>query len=302
MSQTHENLDIVVIDDGSSDSTPEIARSFPNVSVLEQENQGAPAARNTGLKKARGEYIVFLDSDDELHPEAIERQLRFSLEHCAANEVAYGNYRVISETGEVLKPFSNSLVKRRADVISRHILTSTPLHRTELVQAIGGWQTDIQRCQEWNLHVRLAFSGVKFLYSGVDVYSYRHHSLAHRISNATHESRIAAVNVNVLRLDQTLREVGNDANVLERAIFSGEYVKLARIAYAEGDPETSRQIFEKSGEISYFGRFYSNSRIFGLLCTVMSPMRSERIIEVVWRRGLKKLRGRIRHFLSRNPT
>src|SRR3712207_3515162 len=77
LNQTHQNLEIVVVDDGSTDNTAEVASSYPQVKLLQQENQGRPAVgRNNGFRASSGEYIVFLDSDDRLVPDALEVGLR----------------------------------------------------------------------------------------------------------------------------------------------------------------------------------------------------------------------------------
>lgn len=81
LAQTHRPLEIVVVDDGSTDGTLAVARRYeathPDViRVVAQENLGACAARNRALAEAQGDFIQYLDADDVLHPEKIERQLR----------------------------------------------------------------------------------------------------------------------------------------------------------------------------------------------------------------------------------
>ncbi|MBQ7169137.1 MAG: glycosyltransferase family 2 protein [Synergistaceae bacterium] len=79
LSQTHKNTEVLVIDDGSTDDTLSIARSYAEkdsrVRILTQENLGVSAARNNGISEARGEYLYFLDSDDWLEPDALEVML-----------------------------------------------------------------------------------------------------------------------------------------------------------------------------------------------------------------------------------
>ena len=77
--QTYRKLEIWVIDDGSTDRSGEICDAFAarddRIQVIHQKNQGLSAARNAGIDRANGEYIYLLDSDDRIHPEAIERML-----------------------------------------------------------------------------------------------------------------------------------------------------------------------------------------------------------------------------------
>ena len=73
LSQSYPNFEVVVVDDGSTDDTSEVAGRYPQkVRLIRQENRGLSGARNTGIGHARGEYVVFLDADDRLLPEALE--------------------------------------------------------------------------------------------------------------------------------------------------------------------------------------------------------------------------------------
>lgn len=73
--QGYSRLDIIVIDDGSTDGSGEVASRFPNVRCLRQANLGIAAARNAGVKAARGSLLAFLDADDEWAPDKISRQV-----------------------------------------------------------------------------------------------------------------------------------------------------------------------------------------------------------------------------------
>lgn len=76
VAQTWQEKEIVVVDDGSTDGTLGIARSFsaPALRVFSQENRGASSARNRGLREARGDFLQFLDADDLLAPDKLEKQ------------------------------------------------------------------------------------------------------------------------------------------------------------------------------------------------------------------------------------
>lgn len=73
--QTYRNYEIVVVDDGSTDDTVELLRTFDDIILVTQTNQGVSAARNRGVKEAKGDLIAFLDSDDLWHPQKLEIQI-----------------------------------------------------------------------------------------------------------------------------------------------------------------------------------------------------------------------------------
>ena len=72
IAQTHLAVEIIVVDDGSTDDTKVVCANYLAVKYIYQPNQGAASARNTGISASRGDYLIFLDSDDYLFPEAIE--------------------------------------------------------------------------------------------------------------------------------------------------------------------------------------------------------------------------------------
>lgn len=77
LNQSYGNLEIIVIDDGSTDNTQEILKNYPQIQIITQENSGVSAARNSGVKIASGTWISFLDSDDVWLTQKIEMQLEY---------------------------------------------------------------------------------------------------------------------------------------------------------------------------------------------------------------------------------
>lgn len=92
LSQDYDDFEVVVVNDGSTDHSAEIVRSIndPRIILIEQENGGPSKARNTGTNNAKGEWIVFLDADDELLPGALRLFYRMSVEHSDADIIDCG--------------------------------------------------------------------------------------------------------------------------------------------------------------------------------------------------------------------
>jgi glycosyltransferase involved in cell wall biosynthesis len=99
--QTHAHFEVTVVDDGSHDSTAEVATRHPDVRYVRQDNQGVSAARNAGARVSKGDYLVFLDADDRLLPNALEAGLKCLDDH-PESVFASGFVRLIATDGSSL--------------------------------------------------------------------------------------------------------------------------------------------------------------------------------------------------------
>jgi glycosyltransferase involved in cell wall biosynthesis len=167
--QTLRDLEIIVVDDGSTDATAAIvmrhAERDARVRLLEISNSGVGAARNVGIGEARGRYIAPLDADDLWDAEKLERQVGCIERAGVRTGLVYCWSRRVSEAGEFLGsyyPFSVEGEARRA-MILRNIVTnaSVPLFRAEALRQTGGYltradQNGAQGCEDWDLSMRVA--------------------------------------------------------------------------------------------------------------------------------------------------
>jgi glycosyltransferase involved in cell wall biosynthesis len=117
LAQTYRDLEVVVVDDGSRDRGPEIARSTgdPRVRVLTQSNRGLAGARNTGIREARGELIALLDADDLWEPDKLARHVA-QLDADPTIDVSFSSSRLIDENGADLGLTQSPLGGRLEDV------------------------------------------------------------------------------------------------------------------------------------------------------------------------------------------
>lgn len=102
LAQTYRPLELIVVDDGSTDRTSEIARSYPQITYIRQPNGGAASARNRGIQAARGEYLAFLDSDDVWLPGKLTLQME-AFEADPTLEIVSGYVEQFVSLGECLQ-------------------------------------------------------------------------------------------------------------------------------------------------------------------------------------------------------
>lgn len=143
LSQTHANLELIVIDDGSRDDTPEIVRSVadPRVQLVSGPNRGVTRARNDGLSRSRGEAIAFLDADDRWRPVKLERQLRAMREPgvvVVGALMVYESFdgRNLGTAGQVVSEADRAVIA--AGRLMPFPLSSA-LMRTDAVRRLGGF-------------------------------------------------------------------------------------------------------------------------------------------------------------------
>ena len=175
IAQTWQRREIIVVDDGSRDRTAEVARRFASgeVSVVSIQNQGAAAARNLALEVAQGDYIQWLDADDLLAPDKIERQLgaagesdgRRMLLSSAWAPFYYRTRRarfVQTALCQDLSPVEWLLRKMGENL---HMQTATWLTSRDLAEAAGPWDTRLEFDDdgEYFCRVLLASEGTRFV-------------------------------------------------------------------------------------------------------------------------------------------
>src|SRR5690606_38252689 len=102
LNQTYDNFEIIVVDDGSPDNVENITINYPQVKLIKQSNQGAAVARNNGMCNSKGDYLIFLDADDRLLPNALQIGVTFlqSRPDCA---FVTGLIQEINSDGEFLQ-------------------------------------------------------------------------------------------------------------------------------------------------------------------------------------------------------
>lgn len=170
--QTHPDLEVIAVDDGSADGTGEVLRRFEGrASVLRGPNRGAAVARNMGTATATGDCIQYLDADDLLEPDAVATRLA-ALEASGA-EAAYGGWTRLREQ-ETGRFEVDTLVDRRMEEVHSDpqvaLMTgfwcppAAVLYRRSLVERIGGWKQHLAPIEDARFLLDAALAGARFVH------------------------------------------------------------------------------------------------------------------------------------------
>jgi glycosyltransferase involved in cell wall biosynthesis len=172
LSQTELPLEIILVNDGSTDRTDEDVRPLlenPKVRYVNQKNQGVSGARNTGIRLASGEFVALLDADDLLAPDALE-SMASALEEADASWCLTDLTIQGPEGTELQRPtFSNDPLSG----ILHCDFPRAPLFRREAIIKIGMYTPGIAVREDWELHIRAVRAGLRYAYVDRPLYIYR---------------------------------------------------------------------------------------------------------------------------------
>ncbi len=186
LAQSRPADEIVVIDDGSTDATAEVARRYEShgVRLIQQPNQGAGAARNRGIRETSGDLVAFLDGDDLWLPHKIERQTAYLAAHPETVMVSCLRWRWDQTTGERhieyfgVRPGRNLMHEN----VVRNVIgnPSMTLIRRSVFDAVGVFDPALRWGQDWDLFIRIAAYGpVGFVMEPLMIYRWHPGGISH---------------------------------------------------------------------------------------------------------------------------
>jgi glycosyltransferase involved in cell wall biosynthesis len=156
LSQTLKPREIIVVDDGSTDETNAVLANYPGLCIISQDNRGVSAARNMGIKKAGGEWLAFLDSDDEWLKEKLEKQWDAI---CIDDKLICHTEEIWIRNGQRVNPMKKH--KKFGGIIYERCLplcvispSSVMIHRS-VFKDVGVFDESLEVCEDYDLWLRI---------------------------------------------------------------------------------------------------------------------------------------------------
>ncbi len=210
--QSHSNVEIIVVDDGSKDDTwPRLAQFQNKIVRIGQKNQGVAAARNTGLKQATGEFVAFLDSDDLWHQRKLEKQLAYMQAHPEVDLLACHVGPLRDGPQQCLRPLPDfaevecTPITCTKSVLRACFATSTVMVRRKCLEAVGPFDTTLKVSEDREMWIRIAAR-----------FQVRKHEIELTFSRPNHTDHLSSKPGNERNAQQMIEKVFRDIPELRR--------------------------------------------------------------------------------------
>lgn len=288
LSQTYPHLEVIVIDDGSQDNSPQIIASFGDkITSATQPNQGANTARNHGFKLSQGDYVLFLDGDDWLESDTIAHMMNAAASY--PNQIIACPWRYLQD-GRTF-PSGNPALKTDPildEISARYTALHALLYPRQALIDVGGWDENLFASQDVDLKLRCLLNGYSMIHISHGMSYYRLHGNASISKSMSAKAVMSRLDV-LKRAEQLLTEQG----LLDsyREALSKAFHRLAGSIILE-HPQIGAE------SLAHAERLFGQQSIDGtlshrILCRVLGLRRKQQLSQMMrgWRARLSS-RGR----------
>jgi glycosyltransferase involved in cell wall biosynthesis len=276
LGQTYTNTEVIVVDDGSTDGSLEVIKQFDRkINWLSTSNRGPCAARNVGLRAARGEWIQFLDADDLLHPDKLHLSLK-SCENHPSVEFVWAPHVLVGEDFSLNgfevrapEPFDLQITLSQNAWLA-YYAPSAAMFRSKFLKRVGDWNESLKRWVDLEYHARIAALLPCYARLNKPLYFYRQHS-GERISNSDRNHSNIHSAIESLTLTRTILEASKSSPPEWKSSLWTFYLQLARSSALAGDKkmflELLREAADLRGSVKFQVKYYFvmvSIQLFGL--------------------------------------
>jgi glycosyltransferase involved in cell wall biosynthesis len=218
LAQTHNEKEIIVVDDGSTDDTQRVLAPYAqHIHLLRQQNQGVSAARNYGFAASHGKFVLFIDADDYADRQQLVLLLRL-LENNPGAGAAFSSYAYVDADNRLLrKLFLRGSRQPLKDLLLRNLQLPSPggvLIRREVFERVGGFDTSMSPAADFDLWLRIAQFGYDFECADDVLFFYC-------IQNTSMSSRVDRMEDDLMRsLDKVFESSARHAEIEQLKSFS----------------------------------------------------------------------------------
>ncbi len=247
LSQTFTDLEIIVVDDGSTDATRQVLEPYlDRIRYIYQENQGVAAARNRGIKEAKGDLIAFLDQDDFFLPDKLAAQVALFIASPSLGIVNSG-WRLVNEQGEIISDIKPWQYFPKLDletwIVQMPVLPSAMMFSRKWLELAGGFNSEFDSVDDSDLVIRLTVLGCEAAWLPQVTVCYRQHdknvSIKKSLKQANLFIKLKQNFFNKPDLPQHIRELENPA-------FYEALTWMAWQLYYSGYPVEAVEYYQKS--------------------------------------------------------
>ena len=247
INQTYKNWEIIIIDDGSTDNTQEVLKPyFDQIRYIPQKNQGVAAARNCGIREAKGELIAFLDQDDFFFPDKLAAQVALFDTQTSLGIVNSG-WQIVDEKGETIFDVTpwKYLPKLNLEtwLVYMPLLPSAMMFSKHWLEKVGGFDSQYDSVDDADLILRLALSGCEADWLKEVTVAYRQHGQNVSIQRALKQANLS---IQLKRNIFNRTDLPENIRQLEKPAFYEGLTWMAWQLYYSGHPAQMAEYLQQS--------------------------------------------------------